>query len=71
VAENPPSKLVRITPSGTVTILATKANGLANPSAVAFGTLPGETDRLYVTNAAYFGGQPSLEDHPISAGKTV
>lgn len=61
VAENPPSRLVRVTPAGDVTTLAIAADGLDNPSAVAFGTLPGERHLLYVTNAAYFGSDPSLE----------
>jgi sugar lactone lactonase YvrE len=56
VAENPPSRLVRVAPNGHVTTLATAADGLDNPSAVAFGP----RNRIYVTNAAYFGTRPSL-----------
>ncbi len=61
VAENPPSELVRVTPSGDVTPLATQAEGLDNPSAVAFDPRRGERKRLYITNSAYFGTHPSLE----------
>lgn len=61
VAENPPSELVRVTPSGDVTPLATRADGLDNPSAVAFDPRPGERKQLYITNSAYFGTHPSLE----------
>jgi sugar lactone lactonase YvrE len=60
IAENPPSKLVRIAPGGSVTTLAANANGLQNPSAVAFGTRPRQRRWLYVTNSAYFGTHPSL-----------
>jgi hypothetical protein len=60
-AENPPSRLVRVKPDGAVSTLATAADGLDNPSAVAFGTLPHQRHLLYVTNAAYFGSRPSLE----------
>jgi sugar lactone lactonase YvrE len=61
IAENPPSELVHVTPSGDVKRLATRADGLDNPSAVAFDPRPGERKRLYITNSAYFGTHPSLE----------
>ena len=61
VAENPPSELVRVTPSGDVKRLATQADGLDNPSAVAFDPRPGERKQLYIANSAYFGTHPSLE----------
>ena len=61
VAENPPSELVRITPNGDVRRLATQADGLDNPSAVAFDPRPGERKQLFITNSAYFGTHPSLE----------
>jgi sugar lactone lactonase YvrE len=57
VAENPPSVVVRVTPRGAVTTLASAADGLDNPSAVAVAE-----GRLYVTNAAYFGTRPSLQE---------
>ena len=68
VAENPSSELVRVTPSGDVKRLATQANGLNNPSAVAFDPRPGERKQLYITNSAYFGTHPSLE---VTATDTV
>ena len=68
VAENPPSELVRITPSGHVTRLATHRDGLDNPSAVAFDPRPGERKQLYITNSAYFGTRPSLQ---VTATDTV
>ena len=61
VAENPPSELARVTRSGDVTRFATQADGLDNPSAVAFDPRPGERKQLYITNSAYFGTHPSLE----------
>lgn len=68
VAENPPSELVRVTPGGDVTLLATRADGLDNPSAVAFDPRTGERKRLYITNSAYFGTHPSLQ---VTATDTV
>lgn len=64
IAENPLSRLVRVTPDGHVATLATKREGLDNPSAVAFGTRPGQRKTLYITNSAYFGTHPSLQDTP-------
>jgi sugar lactone lactonase YvrE len=61
VAENPPSELVRVTRGGDVTLLATQADGLDNPSAVAFDPKPGQRKQLYITNSAYFGTHPSLQ----------
>ena len=68
VAENPSSELVRVTPSGDVKRLATRADGLDNPSAVAFDPRPGERKQLYITDSAYFGTHPSLE---VTATDTV
>jgi sugar lactone lactonase YvrE len=61
VAENVPNQLVRVTPGGTITTLATATDGLSNPSAALFGTLGREHSRLYVTNSSYFGSNPSLQ----------
>ncbi len=66
-AENPESKLVRISPSGHVVTLATKASGLENTSAVAFDVRPHHRNRLYVTNSAYFGTRPSLQALTVSS----
>jgi sugar lactone lactonase YvrE len=62
VTENPLSRLVRITPDGTVTTLATQSDGLENPSAVAFDPRPDTRHDLYITNSAYFGTHPSLQE---------
>ena len=61
VTENPLSKLVRVTPDGEITTVATHADGLANPSAVAFDPRPHRRSNLYITNSAYFGTHPSLQ----------
>jgi hypothetical protein len=70
VAENPPSLLARVTPAGGVSVLATAADGLDNPSAVVFGPLLRQRHVLYVTNAAYFGSRPSLEVLRLAPGET-
>jgi sugar lactone lactonase YvrE len=61
ITENPLSRLIRVTPDGVTTTLATKTDGLDNPSAVAFDPRPHHRKDLYVTNAAYFGTHPSLQ----------
>ena len=61
ITENPLSSLVRVTPDGEITTLATQVDGLENPSAVAFDPRPHRRTDLYVTNSAYFGTRPSLE----------
>jgi sugar lactone lactonase YvrE len=62
VAENPPSTVDRVTPGGAIATLATQADGLDNPSAVAFDPRPDQRTQLYITNAAYFGTRPSLKE---------
>jgi hypothetical protein len=62
IAENPLSRLVRVTPRGRTTIVTTAKDGLQNPSAVAFDPRPGRRTHLYITNSAYFGTHPSLEE---------
>jgi sugar lactone lactonase YvrE len=62
VAENPLNKLIRIDPTGRVTRIATAADGLQNPSAVAFDPRPRLRTHLYITNSAYFGTRPSLQE---------
>ena len=61
ITENPLSTLIRVTPDGDIATLATKTDGLDNPSAVAFDPRPHHRRDLYVTNAAYFGTHPSLQ----------
>ncbi len=62
ITENPLSRLILITPCGKSTMLATGADGLDNPSAVAFDPRPGRRKQLYITNSAYFGTHPSLQE---------
>lgn len=53
--------LVRITPDGTITTLATSTNGLDYPASTSFGQTPGERTVLYFTNAGLIFGTPSLQ----------
>ncbi len=62
IAENPLSTIIRLTPRGELTTVATHADGLDNPSAVAFQPTRGDHKDLYITNAAYFGSHPSLQE---------
>jgi sugar lactone lactonase YvrE len=62
--ENPLNRLVRITPSSVVTTVATASDGLENPSDVAFDPRPGHRRDLFITNSAYFGTHPSLQQCP-------
>jgi sugar lactone lactonase YvrE len=75
VAANPLNEILRVTPSGRVTTLATKAaDGLDNPSAVAFGVRAADRRVLYITNAAYFSAhpRPSVQLLPVGiAGAEV
>ncbi len=61
VTENPLSRLIRITPSDARTTVATAADGLDNPSDVAFDPRPDRRRNLLITNSAYFGSHPSLQ----------
>lgn len=62
VAENPLSTLLRLTPDGETTTLASHVDGLENPSALAFDPRPHRRTHLYITNSAYFGTHPSLQE---------
>ena len=62
VALNPLSKLIRVTANGARKTLATRADGLQNTSAVAFDPRRGRRHDLFVTNSAYFGNMPSLQE---------
>ncbi|MBV9806808.1 MAG: hypothetical protein JO286_06475 [Solirubrobacterales bacterium] len=62
ITENPLSKLIRVSPSGRIMLIATAADGLQNPSAVAFDPRATRRPSLYITNSAYFGTRPSLEE---------
>jgi sugar lactone lactonase YvrE len=62
IATNILSAVVRLSPDGTISTLATAADGLDNPSGVAFGTGRGERTDVFITNFALFtllgGGTP-------------
>lgn len=45
---HPFDTIVRVTPDGRRTVIATAAEGIVGPTAVAFGTLPGDETSLYV-----------------------
>jgi sugar lactone lactonase YvrE len=61
IALNPESKLIRVTPRGVRTTLATHADGLQNTSAAAFDPRGGRRTILYITNSSYFGTRPTLQ----------
>jgi hypothetical protein len=62
VTDNPSSQLLRIVPGGIITTLADSTDGLDNPSDVAFDPRPDHRRELLITNSAYFGTHPSLEE---------
>lgn len=62
ITENPRSKLLRVTPEGRISTIATANDGLQNPSAVAFDPRLGRRTHLFITNSAYFGTHPSLQE---------
>ena len=62
ITENPLSRLIELTPTGRVIPIATSADGLQNPSAVAFDPRRRHRTHLYITNSAYFGTPPTLQE---------
>ena len=54
------NRLVQLAPSGALTQLAAKNNGLAYPTMPAFGTTPATRTTLYVTNGALSNGTPDI-----------
>ena len=62
VTDNPGSQLLRITPGGIIATLANATDGLDNPSDVAFDPRPDRRRELLITNSAYFGTRPSLQE---------
>jgi len=54
VAVNPQNTLVRVASDGSVTTLASAADGLESPASLAFGAGRGDRKSLYVTNFALF-----------------
>ncbi len=67
VAVNPQSTLLSVTPDGSVTTLATAADGLENPASLAFGTGAGDRKMLFLTNFAIFTVPP----HPAVLAAAV
>ena len=59
VAVNSQSTLLRVAPNGSVTTLATAADGLENPASLAFGTGRAQRKTLFMTNFAVFSSSPS------------
>jgi sugar lactone lactonase YvrE len=58
VAVNSQNTLLRVAPDGSITTLATAADGLDNPASLAFATSHGERKTLYITNFAVFSAAP-------------
>ena len=57
-ALNIQDELVRIGSNGSVTTLATAADGLSTPASLSFGTSHGQRMDLFVTNFAAFAAEP-------------
>jgi sugar lactone lactonase YvrE len=58
VAVNSQNTLLRVEPDGSITTLATAADGLDNPASLAFATSHVERKTLYITNFAVFSAAP-------------
>jgi sugar lactone lactonase YvrE len=67
VAVNTQSMLLRVSPGGATTTLATAADGLENPASLAFGTGMGQRRTLFLTNFAIFSATP----HPAVLAAAV
>jgi sugar lactone lactonase YvrE len=59
VAVNSQNTLLRVSPDGSTSTLATGADGLNNPASLAFGTSHGERKTLYITNFSVFSAAPT------------
>ncbi len=57
-AVNSQNTLVRVTSAGSVETLATAADGLDNPSSVAFGSGKGDRQNLFIDNFSVFSATP-------------
>ena len=53
--------LVRVNPDGKITTLATSTSGLDYPASTSFGQSRGQRTVLYLTNAGFIFGTPSLQ----------
>lgn len=62
VAENSVS---RINPSGESQVILTRADGLDQPTAVAFGNRPGNRTYLYVTNGSFYTPPGSVSNASV------
>ena len=58
VAVNPQNMIVRVAADGSITTIATAADGLENPASLAFGAGRGDRRSMYVTNFAIFTSPP-------------
>jgi sugar lactone lactonase YvrE len=58
----------RVSPDGTQQTLLTAADGLAGPSAAAFGTSGGDRTSLYITNLSFFEATPRPSLQRIDVG---
>jgi sugar lactone lactonase YvrE len=63
IAVGQQNTIVRLSPDGTMTTLATAADGLDFPASPAFGTRGGDCETLYVTNFALGHANPA-DAHP-------
>jgi hypothetical protein len=59
IAENQLSRLIRIDPRGRITRIAAAADGLQDPSAVAFDPRPSRRTHLYIANSRTSGPIPA------------
>jgi DNA-binding beta-propeller fold protein YncE len=58
-AVNSQSTLVRVSRGGSLSTLATAADGLDNPASLAWGTSRGDRKSLFITNFAIFSASPT------------
>jgi hypothetical protein len=58
-AVNSQSTLVRLGRGGSLTTLATGADGLDNPASLAWGTSRGDRKSLFITNFSFFSSSPT------------
>lgn len=69
VAVNPQSSLVRVANDGSITTLASAADGLNNPASLAFGTSMGNRKALFMTNFAVFSSSPTPALLKVAVGE--
>ena len=69
VAVNPQSTLLRVDSDGSITTLATAADGLNNPASLAFGTSMGNRKSLFMTNFAVFSSSPTPALLKVAVGE--